>query len=220
MSGAQNRLAGSRSGKRIPKLRTRGRANRQKLLTEAQKLIEEQGARSIRFSDVFESAGVSRGSAYRIYDGTEDLMQDLAGAWINKFIDYIRDARPRIPPQSWQQLSKHLVAASASYWVDSADTLLILPRAHSDFPESYRAAVKDMTRVLAEIFETYFMMPAVPDWLSVLAMYTSLGDTIFAGAVRREGRISEQRLVEAQKICTTYLSFYLPDHLATRSDKT
>ena len=217
MSGAQNLPSGSRSGERIPKLRTRGRANRQKLLAEAQKLIEAQGGGPIRFSDVFESAGVSRGSAYRIYDGIEDLMQDMARTWIDNFIAYIREAKPRARPQSWQKLSNYLVAASALYWVDTADTLRVLPRVRADVPESYRAAVKDMTRVLAEIFETYFEMPAVPDWLSILAMYTSLGDTLFADAVRREGHISEQRLVEAQKICTVYLSFHLPDHLAANT---
>ena len=80
----------TRSDRRIPKLRTRGRANRDRLLTEAQRLIEEQGGKPVRFSDVFEAAGVSRGSAYRIYNGIDDLMQDLASTWINGFVAHLR----------------------------------------------------------------------------------------------------------------------------------
>jgi len=60
MSAIENSLAGSRSDRRIPKLRTRGRASRERLLAVAQDLIEESGSRPIRFSEVFEAAGVSR----------------------------------------------------------------------------------------------------------------------------------------------------------------
>jgi AcrR family transcriptional regulator len=203
-------LSSTRSDQRIPKLRSRGRANRQKLLDEAQHLIEVNSGRPIRFSDVFESAGVSRGSAYRIYNGVEDLLQDLASFWINNFVAFIRDAEPMNQPDSWSQLSDQLVARAASYWVETADTLRVLPRVRSNVPESYRAAVKDLTKAFADTFDYHFEMPVIADWLATLAMYTSLGDTIFSDAVRREGYISEQRLMEAQKICNTYLSFYLP----------
>ena len=67
------------------------------------------------------------------------------------------------------------------------------------------------------VIDKYFEMPEIPDWLAVLGMYTSLGDTIFADAVRREGHISERRLREAQEICRTYLSFYLPEQLVGRT---
>ena len=220
MPDGQSIPAGLRSDRRIPKLRTRGRANRQKLLAEAQQLIEEQGGRPIRFSEVFAAAGVSRGSAYRIYNGIEDLMQDLASFWINNFVAYVRSAEPIPQPESWEHLSDHLVAHAASYWAETADTLHVLPRVRSNLPESYRAAVRDLTKAIADTFDQYFVMPQISDWLSILAMYTSLGDSIFADAVRREGHISEQRLVEAQKICNTYLSFYLPIWLQARGSNT
>jgi AcrR family transcriptional regulator len=209
-------LAGSRSDQRIPKLRTRGRANREKLLTEAQQLIKRNGGRPLRFSDVFQAAGVSRGSAYRIYNGIEDLMQDLSSTWINNFVEYMRAEKPIEQPDSWMQLSDHLVANGAIYWVDTAETLRVLPRVRVNVPESYRTAVKDLTKVVADAFDTYFVMPEVPNWVSVLAMYTSLCDMIFSDAVRREGHISERRLKEAQTICSTYLSFYLPEELEGR----
>jgi hypothetical protein len=63
-------------------------------------------------------------------------------------------------------------------------------------------------------------MPEIPSWLAVLGMYTLLGDTIFADAVRREGYISEKPLREAQKICRTYLSFHLPRELSGRTMNT
>ncbi len=220
MSAIESSLAGSRSDRRIPKLRTRGRANRERLLAVAQDLIEESGSRPLRFSEVFEAAGVSRGSAYRIYNGVEDLMQDLASSWINNFVRYVKEAEEIPQPESWGELSDHLVARASQYWERTSDTLRVLPRVRSNAPESYRAAVKELTRAFSATFESYFEMPEIPDWLAVLGMYTSLGDTIFADAVRREGHISEKRLHEAQKICRTYLSFYLPEQLSGRTLKT
>lgn len=217
MMGSDQANVGIRSDIRIPKLRTRGRANRQKMLTAVQRLIEAQGEQPVRFSDVFEQAGVSRGSAYRIYDGIEDLMQDLASSWIDNFVAYMREAVPKSRPATWPQLVDEFVSAGSEYWDQTADILRVLPRVRSNVPESYRQSVKDLTLLLAEIFDQHFEVPAIPEWLSVLALFTSLCDTIFADSVRRDGRVSKQRLLETQKICTTYLSFYLPEELPLRA---
>ncbi len=216
MSDSELIKASTRSDKRIPKLRTRGRANRTRLLAEAQRLIERKSGEPLRFSEVFEAANVSRGSAYRIYNGIDDLMQDLASTWINNFVAYIRAASEDIVTDSWTELSDLVVKKSADYWIETAETLRVLPRVRSNVPESYRQAVKDLTLAISEIFDRHYEVPQISDWLSVIAMYVQLCDTIFADAVRRDGQISEQRLTEAQKIGSTYLSFYLPSWLAAR----
>lgn len=216
MSARQHSPSGPRSDRKIPKLRTRGRANRQKLLDEVQRLIHEHGSRPVRFSEVFKSAGVSRGSAYRIYDGIDDLMQDLSSSWMRNFVLYMKYAEPVDQPESWVELSDALVAQAASFWVENADTLSILPRVNANAPASYRAALRNLTEYLAATFDEHFIMRDIPGWLPALAMYTGLGDAIFSDAVGREGMISEERLVEAQKICSTYLSFYLPTWLKSR----
>lgn len=219
MAQGHSASAKIRSDRRIPKLRTRGRANRKKLLAEAQRLIEANKGRPIRFSEVFEGAGVSRGSAYRIYNGLTDLMQDLSSSWISNFVEYIKDTEPEDQMDSWQQLSDHLLVRAATYWIETADTLRVLPRVRSNVPASYRTAVNEMTAAVSGIFDRYFVMPEIPDWSAILAMYTSIGDIMYADAIRREGRISEQRLREAQKICSTYLAFYLPTWLPARDNQ-
>ncbi|MCH9693504.1 MAG: TetR/AcrR family transcriptional regulator [Gammaproteobacteria bacterium] len=217
MTATSIQKAGSRSDHRIPKLRTRGRANRERLLAEAQRLIEEKSGKPLKFSDVFQSAGVSRGSAYRIYNGIDDLMQDLSSTWINDFVSYIRSANMDVDVESWAELSDLIVVRGAEYWVRTADTLRVLPRVRSNVPESYRLAVHDLTAAVADIFDKVFVIPEIEDWHSVLSMYTALCDTIFSDAVRREGFVSDKRLAEAQKIGTTYLSFYLPTWLPVRA---
>ena len=210
-------LSSTRSDTRIPKLRTRGRANRQKMLAAAERMMEETGGQPIRFSDIFKAAKVSRGSAYRIYNGIDDLMQDLASAWINNFVSYISSTDTGCGVSTWEQLSDQLIVSAAAYWRETEETLRVLPRVRSNIPESYKQAAKDMTHAVADIFDRYFVVPAVPDWLAVVGMYTQIGDAVFSDAVRREGRISEKRLLEAQKLCTTYLSLYLPASLPART---
>ena len=210
----------TRSDRRIPKLRTRGRANRERLLTEAQKLIEAHGSKPVRFSDVFEAAGVSRGSAYRIYDDIDDLMQDLSGTWINRFTGYIRNVDPEYRAENWQQLSDQMVAAGAAYWAKTTRTLRVMPRVRVNAPESYRVAARQMTRTVAEMFESRFVVPEIDNWLDVINMYVQIGDTIFSDGVRRDGHVSEQCLRETQKMLSTYLSLHLPAWLPVRERAT
>ena len=216
MVSKQHSHGTSRADQRIPNLRTRGRANRIRLLEEAQRLIESADGKPIRFSEVFEAAGVSRGSAYRIYDGVDDLMRDLATTWINNFVAHIRETNVEPGVESWTELSDLVVARSVQYWHETEQILRSLPRVHDNVPENYRRAVKEMTTTVADIFNQHFEVPEIPDWHSVIGMYFQLGDSIFADAVRRNGRVNEQRLMEAQKICSTYLSFYLPSWLPPR----
>jgi AcrR family transcriptional regulator len=186
------------------------------MLAVAERLMEEMRGKPVRFSDIFEAAGVSRGSAYRIYNGIDDLMQDLASAWINNFVAYISSAEAGPGISTWQQLSDRLLVSSAAYWLETEETLRVLPRVRSNVPESYKQASKDVIKAVADIFDRYFVMPNIPDWLAVVGMYTQIGDTVFSDAVRREGRISNKRLLEAQKLCSTYLAFYLPSSLPAR----
>lgn len=206
----------TRSDRRIPKLRTRGRANRERLLTEAQKLIEFNGGKPARFSDVFEAAGVSRGSAYRIYDDIDDLMQDLSGTWINKFTAYIRNVDPDSTAETWQDLSDQMVAAGAAYWVKTSRTLRVIPRVRVNAPESYRVAVRQMTRTVAEMFESRFVVPEIEHWHDVINMYVQIGDTIFSDGVGRDGYVTEKCLRETQTMLNTYLSLHLPAWLPVR----
>ena len=220
MATSESKISSTRSDKRIPKLRTRGRANRQKLLAEAERLMEKTGGKPVRFSDIFEAASVSRGSAYRIYNGVDDLMQDLASAWINNFVSYLKEADTGEHVESWAALSDEIVQTGAAYWFETEETLRVLPRVRSNVPESYKLAVKDLTKTTADIFGEHFVVPEIPDWLEVVGMYVQIADTIFSDAVRRDGRISEQRLTEAQKLCCTYMSFHLPTWLPARKDST
>ena len=217
MATPEVKLSSTRSHKRIPKLRTRGRANRQKLLAEAERTMEETGGKPIRFSDIFEAAGVSRGSAYRIYNGIDDLMQDLASAWMHNFVAYISSAEVGAGIETWTHLSDRLLESSAAYWRETEETLRVLPRVRSNVPQSYKQAVKELNGAVAEIFARHFVIPEFPDWLAVVGMYVQIADAVFSDAVRREGRISEQRLLEAQKLCGTYLAIHLPPELRAKT---
>ena len=141
-----------RSEQRIPRLRSRGRENRRRLLATAEKLLAEPGNETLRVSDVFEAAGVSRGSAYRIYIGIDDLMHDLAAEWINNFVDYLATNEPPEPPEDWMTLSDFIVERGVAYWKNTEKTLKVMPRIRSNVPESHKRAQRALSRVIGEIF--------------------------------------------------------------------
>ena len=208
----------NRSEQRIPKLRTRGRENRRRLLAEAERLLLESDGTPLKFSDVFEAADVSRGSAYRIYIGVDDLLQDLAAEWINNFADYLTAIDLETEPENWATLSNTIVQRGAEYWAETANTLKVLPQIRSNAPASYREAVRTMSDCLAIIFNRYFVVPEVPGWLTKLSFFTQICDLTFADAVRNDGYISEERRIEAEILCRTYLAFHLPARLPARGE--
>lgn len=207
----------NRSEQRIPRLRTRGRENRRKLLAEAERLLLESDGGPLKFSDVFAAAGVSRGSAYRIYIGIDDLLQDLATEWINNFVEFLKAGEPEQHPENWSQLCSFLVRRGAAYWAETYETMRVLPRFQSEAPTNYNSAVREMSLCVSEIFNRYFVVPEVAGWMSKLAFFTQICDITFTDAVRNEGRISDQRLTEAETLCQTYLEFYLPTMLPARN---
>jgi hypothetical protein len=108
------------------------------MLAEAERMMQEATGNPIRFSDIFEAAKVSRGSAYRIYDGIDDLMQDLAGACINNFVSYISNVDAGSGISTWGQLSDRIIESTAAYWRNMEETLRVLPRLRSNVPASYK----------------------------------------------------------------------------------
>ena len=206
----------NRSEQRIPKLRTRGRANRRKLLDQAERLLASTPGNSVRFSDVFESAGVSRGSAYRIYIGMDDLMQDLASEWINSFVGYVAALEPEQPPENWQALSDQIVARGVEFWDDTSYTLQLMPRVRSNVPASYKQALVELSHCLAALFDRFFVMPEIDNWYSKLNFYVQIVDLTFSDSVRISDRITPDHLRQAQQLGRTYLSFHLPETIETR----
>ena len=182
-------------------------------------MLETQGDPP-KFSDIFEAAGVSRGSAYRIYIGIDDLLQDLATEWLTNFVDYLKSSETGEPPETWSQLSDLIVRRGADYWARTTDTLRVLPRIRSNAPASYSLAVRELSVCLSEIFNRFFVVPEVSGWMTKLAFFTQICDITFTDAIRNDGHISEQRLTEAETLCRTYLAFHLPARLParTRSD--
>ena len=179
-------------------------------------MLERDREQPLKFKDVFEAAGVSRGSAYRIYDGIEDLFQDIATEWVTNFVAFMQGSDPDARPEHWPELADFIVRQGAVYWSATAETLRLLPRLRASQPGSYRLAVKAMSRVLVDLFDRYFIVPEIPHWSHKLGFLTELCDVTFADAVRTEGYISEERLKEAAAIGETFLSFHLPAHLPAR----
>jgi len=209
----------NRSEQRIPKLRTRGRANRRKLLREAERLLAENRGKPLRFSDVFASAGVSRGSAYRIYMGVDDLMQDLASEWINNFVAHLAELNPRHAPENWQELSDFVVERATGYWTHTADTLRVMPRVRSNAPASYKDSLRELSQCIAEIFDRFFEMPRVENWHGKLSFFVQLCDAVFSDSVRFNERITAERMAEAQVLGRTYLALHLPDWIPPREPR-
>lgn len=200
----------NRSEERIPRLRSRGRANRRKLLDCARRMLAENNGSPLRFCAVFEAAGVSRGSAYRIYRDIDDLMNDLSADWVETFVEHLAGVRPSTPPETWMELTDFIIQSGAEYWAMTKNTLRVMPRVRATSPASYKASVHALADMLERLYDRFFELPDIPDWHSKLVFATQLCDFAYSEAVRTDGAVTPERLREAQVLCKTYLGFYLP----------
>lgn len=179
-------------------------------------MLAENNGSPIRFCEVFESAGVSRGSAYRIYRDIDDLMNDLSADWVEQFVEHLAGRRPPSPPTTWMELTDFIVDTGADYWALTENTLRVLPRVRASSPASYKASIHALANTLERLYARYFELPAVPDWHSKLVFATQLCDFAYSEAVRADGRITPERLREARILCKTYFGFYLPPTVRPR----
>ncbi len=186
------------------------------MLEHAERLLVGAGGHSVRFSDVFESAGVSRGSAYRIYNGMDDLLQDLAGEWLLNFANFLAAEEPPDPPERWMDLSDYIVERASRYWNRTADVLRVMAGVRAGAQANYRAAARELGDRVAALFDRYFEMPHIPAWRHKIGLYTQICDVALTDAVRSMGYIDDARIAEAQALCRTQLSFYLPTDLPPR----
>lgn len=179
-------------------------------------MLAENNGSPLKFCDVFESAGVSRGSAYRIYKDVDDLMNDLSADWVEQFVEHLAGVRPPAPPETWMELTDFIVKSGADYWTSTENTLRVMPRVRSNAPASYKASVHAFADMLERLYDRYFALPRIPDWHSKLVFATQLCDFAYSEAVRTDGRITAERLREAQILCRTYFGFYLPATIQPR----
>ncbi len=179
-------------------------------------MLAENNGSPLKFCDVFEAANVSRGSAYRIYRDIDDLMNDLSADWVEQFVDHLSGLQPPAPPADWMELTDFIIKSGADYWTLTKNTLRVMPRVRSNAPASYKASVHALADMLERLYDRYFVLPEIPDWHSKLVFATQLCDFAYSEAVRAEGRITEDRLREAQVLCKTYLGFYVPPAVRLR----
>ena len=180
------------------------------MLREAERLLVAAGGEPVRFSDIFEAAGVSRGSAYRIYIGMDDLLQDLAAEWVYNLTAFLEQERPGTVFTTWMELSDDIVERASRYWNVTAETHKVLPRIGTTSDPNYRHAVNELGASIAAEFDRALQMPRIPAWRQKLSLYTQILDVAFSDAVRATGRVDDSRVAEAQALCRTQLSFYLP----------
>lgn len=183
-------------------------------------MLAENNGSPVRFCEVFEAAGVSRGSAYRIYRDIDDLMNDLSADWVEQFVEHLSGRRPPRPPATWMELTDFIVDTGAEYWALTENTLRVMPRVRASSPASYKASIHALADTLERLYDRYFELPRVPDWHSKLVFATQLCDFAYSEAVRTDGRITPERLREAQVLCKTYFGFYLPPMVPPRRRST
>ncbi|MBW2230786.1 MAG: TetR/AcrR family transcriptional regulator, partial [Deltaproteobacteria bacterium] len=77
---------------------------RERLLQGALRAVASRGLAKLSMSDVSEFAGVSRGTVYRYFSNTEELLRELSRREAERFEQQVWEALERIPITSPERL--------------------------------------------------------------------------------------------------------------------
>ena len=80
------------------------RRTKERLLEGALRAVASRGLAKLSMSDVSEFAGVSRGTAYRYFSNTEELLSELGRREAERFEQQVWEALERVPTTSAERL--------------------------------------------------------------------------------------------------------------------
>jgi len=199
-------------------MRRRGIARLNLILDATETLLAERSAGDISLADIAAAAEVPLPSVYHFFPNRNAAFVALALRFNEEIYRRSIEALTDPEPQTWQELleAKHRRAAEFQNGRPAALRLFLgagvsVAVRNADFTGNARIAVSR-----ARMFEAYFRMPPIPDFVAHLEIAAAAMDGIWALSYGRHGCITEPYRQEATAATIAYLRRFLPEFLPRR----
>ncbi|MCK0198137.1 TetR/AcrR family transcriptional regulator [Ancylobacter sp. 6x-1] len=197
--------------------RRRGQIRLRALIDATDSLLEEHDVSEVGLYQIAERANVPPASIYHFFPNKEAALVALAEDYLERLVERSREAPP-FAPARWQDLIAWRIRTLADFY----NAHLPLMRLFLGASISAEVRERDMAGTLAasqtraELFDRYFLMPPVRDWVGKLATSVAIADGIWALSYSQNRRIDDAAVHEAVLAVTAYLRCYLPEWIETR----
>lgn len=207
-----------KSQKSLSHTQRRGDQRRQRLLTAAATLLEQQDAGDLTFAAVCEAAGVPPGSARFFYRDSHELLRALMMELAAEHdAALMAPLRPR-DVQDWRSLLGCLVDRSARFQRAHPvfAKLSISGQTLPELKRMDREADRQRSMGALALLDEYFVVPRIPDLDRIIYFVVETVDLAFSLSMNEAGRITPTWLNVAKTSATELLAHYVGGELKRR----
>lgn len=196
-------------------MQIRGLQRREKLLDAAIALLGEKPIHDISLSDIAERAGIPVGSAYHFYPNVNSVFAGLAQRFAEELNGELSKPYTGSDAASWQAIVAAAVDRAVTLYNNRPDyrQLIIGGKAPAEIKLSDRVNDEAVGQIIVDAIGQHFEPPEFPRRAEIFYYSVEIADLIFMLSQIRDGIITPEMKVEAQRAMVAYLRSYLPEHL-------
>ncbi|HEV7415363.1 TetR/AcrR family transcriptional regulator [Tianweitania sediminis] len=196
-------------------MRRRGLERYNTLLDATEQLLAENSDEDISLAQIAEAAGIPLASVYHFFPNRNAAFVALALRFNEEIYRLSIEPLADPEPQSWQDML-HMKHARAAAFQNSRPAALRLFLGAGVSVAVRNADLSGNARIARSrerLFEAYFYMPHIPDFVDRLEIAGASMDGIWALSYGRHGFITEDFRKEATAGAIDYLRRFLPEFL-------
>ncbi|WP_028693265.1 TetR/AcrR family transcriptional regulator [Pseudomonas cremoricolorata] len=185
------------------------------ILAAARDLLPEQGVAGLSIYSVAERAQIPPSSVYHFFASVPALLEALTGDIHHAFRQALLAPIDSSALHTWHDLARLLEQRMLTvYHHDAAARQLILAQhGLSEVSQADRQHDLELDRLMHQLFEQHFQLPALPDDVEVFALALALSDRVYARSIQQHEVITPRMAEEGMRVFEAYLGIYLPAYL-------
>ena len=201
---------------RPPATQARGRVRREALFAAARELLAAHDSSQITLADVAAHAAVPKSSAYHFYKDALGLYVELVALLDAELQRLIQQPLPQV--RGWEEAMGVIIDRAASFFDNNpaAQQLMLSSQTPPLIKRFSRRADMDTSRLIEELIDTQFVLPAIPERSRVFFHAVEAADLMFGLSLFESGELMGDMVEEAKRMSCAYLALYLPKHLPRR----
>lgn len=196
-------------------MRKRGVERHNTLLDATEKLLTVHNDEDVSLAQIAEEAGVPLASVYHFFPNRNAAFVALALRFNEEIYHLSIQPLTDPEPQTWQEMlhMKHSRAAAFQNSRPAALRLFLGAGVSVAVRNADLSGNSRIARSRERLFEAYFHMPYIPDFVDRLEISGASMDGVWALSYGRHGTITEAFRLEASASAIDYLRRFLPEFL-------
>ena len=198
----------------------RGVQRRKRLVESTLHFLETQDPQEISFKAIAKHAEVPEGSAYHFFANKYDLFSAVAIELGKLFVEEISKPFTEEESRTWQNFLSSTIERSTGIYRSNpvARKVLLGSTMPSEVKHADEESIEEYVAMIEQQFHRLYDMPTIPNLRKRLFYALTMIDALFALDLSENENLSDGIVEEAKLMMVGYLSNFIPEKLALKSE--